>query len=190
MEVYSLVNHLKKCPEEYLQKVNAKPGDMSLTEILIRDTFRNLYGSYNVSDAALPPVISLEGLDDNYMQSVHIACWLFSFEMFKGKRILTDKFSLFLFQDLSEVSAFVPYRQWLEDEDRTEELVRIALKRCKLIPDGETKEEANERLDALDTIKRNQVLKKSNKAFERIIEIRRKMEEAKAREAANVYGRE
>jgi hypothetical protein len=190
MDVYSLMDYLKRCPEEYLQEVNIKAGEMSLTEILIRDTYRKVYGNFNLSDSKLPAVIFMEGLDDNYLQAVHIACWFFSAEEFKGKKPIANKMSLFLFQDLPEVSAFVPYCQWLEDEDRTEEFVRLALKRCMLIPDGETKEEALERLDALDTIKRNKVLQKSNKAFERIIEIRRKMEEAKAREAANVYGRE
>src|SRR6478736_5147686 len=98
MDVYSLVNHLKKCPEDFLLKIETKAGEMSLTEILIRDTYRRVNGNFNIPDSNLPAVIFLEDLDENYLQAIRIAYWFFSYEAFKEKKNLIDKISLFLFQ--------------------------------------------------------------------------------------------
>ena len=190
MDVYSLLYHLKKCPSEFLlteEKPVTSPG---LTEILVKDTYRKIYGSFNIAEFFLPINSNVKTLKENHKLAVQIACWFFSYEGFRNKSILLQPVSLFLFQDLLELSELVKHTQWIEDDDRAEEFVRLVLKRCAILPDGETAEEASDKFDALDTIKRLEVLKDSTEAMERVREIRRKMAEEKAREAANVYGRE
>jgi hypothetical protein len=190
MDIYNLISHLKHCPEEFLQRLSDKPGEKPPTEILLKDAYRRIYGDFNAPDSELPSIKELWQLDENQCFSIQIGCWFFSYSYFGNQPGLLPNIHQFLFVDLVEVCEFVKYREWVEDDDRAEEFVRLALRRCCILPDCETEETASDRLDALDTIKRQQVLKESNEHFERIKEIRRKMAEKKAREAANVYGRE
>lgn len=190
MEIYELINHLKACPETFLQRLNDTQGENLPAEVLIYDTYRSVYGDFNAPDAELSFPDDIRLSDENYAFSCEIACWLISYPFFRNKRELLPGIHRFLFDDLVGLSPHVKYRTWVEDDDRAEEFVRLMLNRCNILPEGETPESASDRLDALDTLKRMSVLKESHKAMERIKEIRRQMAEKKAREAANVYGRE
>ena len=152
--------------------------------------YRKIFGNFNVADSELPSLPSIMEIDENHMFSIQIGCWLFSYPDFNQKPSLLPKIHEFLYYDLAEVCEFVKYRDWVDDDDRTEEFVRLALKKCDILPSGETVESASDKQDALDTIKRQKVLNETNESLERIKEIRRAMAEKKAREAANVYGRE
>lgn len=186
MDLYTLIYHLKRCPEDFLRHGD----DEKLPAfVLLKDIYRRIYGNFNVSDNALP-VVTLENLNENHLFSIQIGCWFFSHPFFLGKATIIPSIHSFLVTDLATICPFVKYREWVEDDDRVEEFVRRALKICGIVPDGETSEVAAQRLDSLDTVKRQEVLKASNESFERIMEIRRQMAEKKAREAANVYGRE
>lgn len=190
MEIFNLIYHLKRCPEELLQRFGVDVGEMPQTEIFVKDAYRKVYGDFNIPDSKLPNLPNLLELNENHLFSIHVGCWLFSNSYFNQKPELLPKINTFLYEDLAEVCEFVKYRDWVEDDDRVEEFIRLALKRCEITPAGETAEAASDKLDALDTIKRQQVLNETNESLERIKDIRRKMAEKKAREAANVYGRE
>jgi hypothetical protein len=182
-DIYSLLYHLKKCPEMFL-------NEHSQAKILIKDIYRKIYGNFNISDNEIPTVTDIDNLSENHILSVQIGCWFFSFQAFKGNKSYLAGIHNFFFEELHELSTVVNHRSWIEDDDRAEEFIRLALRSCDIIPNGETSLQAADRLDALDTLKRMEVLRQSNDAYERIREIRRKMAEEKAREAANVYGRE
>jgi hypothetical protein len=190
MQIYDLFYHLKKCPEDFLLQWENRSMAKPVTEVLVKDLYRKVYGRFDTADRYLPAVERLIAFKDNHLLSIQVACWFFTYDGFLNKPYLLVKISQFLQEDLLLVCELVNHRQWIEDDDRAEEFIRLALKRCDILPAGETKEEASDRLDALDSVKRQSVLKNSNEAIERVLEIRRKMAEQKAREAANAYGRE
>ncbi|MFZ6008784.1 MAG: hypothetical protein ACOYXT_00435, partial [Bacteroidota bacterium] len=138
---------------------------------------------------------SLHELDVRYYKeneslSIQIGIWFFHHPLFVNNRKLPDPIKEFLLIRLPVLSKYVDHKQWLDDEDRTEEFIREALQSCKILIDDETPAEAHDRLEALSTLKRQKVITETNESLERMKKIRQKMAEQKAREAANVYGRE
>lgn len=189
LDLYLLLSHLKNCPEVFFEKSQFHQGSIH-TEALIADCFRLVSGNLLLDSSAIPDRDEVSRLGERSLTAIHISCWFFSHRAFSRQPRLLAGIRNFMFHRLTELASYVDARQWVEDEDRNEEFVRVALDCCELVPDGESEIEAADRLDALSTVKRQAVLKESSEAFERMMEIRRKMAEQKAREAANVYGRE
>lgn len=188
-ELYALLRHLKNCPNDFLepgQQAGAKP----VTEALVYDLFRNVMGNLTASKDTLPDIISsLWAKDENVYKSINIGVWFLTQPLFtQPSRV--DGIRIFLFDRLPQLCQYVKYQQWIDDEDRAEEFVREALQCCNLFVDGETLAEAQDKLEGLSTIKRQRVLEETNESTERMRAIRQAMAEKKAREAANVYGRE
>ncbi len=189
-DLFTLMNHLKNCPFAFLKMpyfVNYKEGID--TNALVLDCLRGIDDSYE-SKYQIAGREELKSLNENYIIAVHIACWFFSHSDFVGKKAFGSNILDFMLNQLEVLSQYVPYRQWVDDDDRTEEFVRSALLHCDIFPNGETMEMAYDSLDSVSILKRNNVLNKSKAAYDRVIEIRKQMAEKKAREAANVYGRE
>lgn len=189
VDIPALLFYLKNCPDDFLRSSVIHGGAIN-THALLKDTYRKIFGDVAVSDDNIPFMQPDDRLNNNHLLSIHIGCWFFSQSSFVNDKSILWGIEAFLFGDLSEVERYVDYLDWIRDEDRAEEFIRLALKSCSLLPKGETEEEAADRLDALSTLKRRVVLQESNAAMQRIKELRQKMAEAKAREAANVYGRE
>ncbi|MCP2044431.1 hypothetical protein [Pontibacter sp. HSC-36F09] len=190
IDIYTLFYHLKSCPEYFFHCPPLNRGVVPHTEVLLKDMYRKVHGDFSVQDAALPTLVNLWQYDENQLISMQVGCWLFHHPFFAGKPSWVTGIDFFLNDDLQALSPFVQAREWVEDEDRAEEFIRLALRKCGVIPAGETALEAADRLEALDTLKRQAVLRGSQASYDRIREIRRKMAEQKAREASNVYGRE
>ena len=188
-DIPALLFHLKNCPDDFLKPSIVHGGTIN-THALLKDAYRKVFGDLAAGDENIPSGPIDGRLDKNHLLSIHIGCWYFSHSCFLNDRTILPGMEAFLFGDLAEVSPYVSYLDWVRDEDRAEEFIRLALKNCGLLPKGETEAEATDRLDALSTLKRRVVLQESNEAMQRIRELRQKMAEAKAREAANVYGRE
>lgn len=183
MDVNQLINHLKQCPPAFLRKkVN--------TFALLADTVRKLSGEYETDSSIVLEQKALHSLEQNHLMTLKICCWLLSHEQFTTPQPHLKQLQRRMLKQLEPLAKIVPYEKWVSDEERAEELIRLLLNWLQIIPDWETKEEAADRFSALSTIKRQEVLAKSNAAHQRMIEIKRKMAEKKAREAANLYGRE
>ena len=179
VDITALLFHLKNCPNDFFK-------DDVNTNALLQDVYRNVDGNKQAVD--LPDLRVSTKFDKKQLISMQIGCWFFSHAAFNSNKQLLQGIEQFLFAELAKLVPYVD--EWIHDEDRSEEFVRLALASCNLIPKGESEAEAADRLDALSTLKRRNVLQESSAAMARIKEIRQKMAEAKAREAANVYGRE
>jgi hypothetical protein len=188
-DIPTLLFHLKSCPDDFL-KSSVIHGGIINTHALLKDTYRKIFGDITVGDENIPFLKLDDRITSNHLLSIHIGCWLFSHSSFLNDKTILRGVEVFLFADLFKVEPYVNSLDWIRDEDRAEEFIRLALKSCSLLPKGEKEEEASDRFDALSTLKRRVVLQESNAAMQRIKELRQKMAEAKAREAANVYGRE
>lgn len=190
VDLYALLYHLRACPDDFLLPPVGFDDGAVHTKALVLDVYRQMHGNLLVSNEALPPLDMDENLGINQAVSIQIGAWFFSHSVFQRQPQLLPGAEEFSFTYLPVVSRYVNGKDWIGDEDRSEEFVRLALHCCKLLPQGETEEEAADKFDALNTIKRRAVLHQSSEQMQRIKEIRQKMAEAKAREAANVYGRE
>lgn len=188
-DIYNFLDHLLKCPEVFFQ-IHPYDVDEPQTFILIKDLMRKRNNNFSMKDSEFPSFDEISNFDENHLISMQIGCWFFSYYLLPNSPRLVYDIHEFLFYDLKEISKYVKAMEWVEDEDRAEEFIRLALKSCNILPLGETTEEAADRLDALDTLKRLSVIRETNQALERAREIRRKMAEEKAKEAANMYGRE
>jgi hypothetical protein len=189
-ELYVLLHHLKNCPADFLT-FNHAAGSKPITEALVYDLFRTVSGDVTVSHKSLPDAGKLLWkLGENDHRSIHVGIWFFHQPLFTKDPSLAKGIRTFLFERLPELCQYVKCEEWLENEDRAEEFIREALRCCNIFIDGETAEEAQDRLDALSTIKRQKVLEETNGSLLRMKAIRQAMAEQKAREAANVYGRE
>jgi hypothetical protein len=189
-DITGLMLHLRNCPEDFLRPSSYMNGGVVHTNALLSDTYRIILGNLLVPDDDLPQMAADPTMSGDHLVSIHIACWLFNHPVFRDISEVPVGMERFLFFELPALSQHVSCFDWLRDEDRSEEFIRLALKTCGLLLSGENPEDANDRLEALSTLKRISVLKQSQEAVDRITEIRRKMAEQKAREAANVYGRE
>lgn len=188
-DVFELATYLRKCPNMYL-----KPSDFFSEEglnsiALICDTYRIVTNDYLRNHFKLPD-FHLKSVDDNHWRAIHISTWLLSHQDFKNNPVIEDKLYNFWFVELQLASAYVKSNEWINDDERAEEMVRLLLYCCEIIPYGENQEEAADKLSSLSSVDRHKVLKQSYEAHERIMNIKREMEEKRAREAANTYGRE
>lgn len=192
VEIYPLLFHLRQCPEVFLHMSKDEPENNPQAYILIKDMYRKVYGHFNVDDSLLPQLHSAwrYQFTDTQLIGFQVACWFLSHSFFSKKPDLLSQINVFLIEDVANLCKLVQPRAWIDDEDRAEEFVRMALRRLSITPLGESAAAAADRLDALDSAKRLEVLRDSSEAYERIQMIRKQMEEEKAREAANGYGRE
>lgn len=183
--ISELIHHLKQCPAEFLAPPRRNGKGEIHTEALVNDIGRILSGNLTA-----PQLIALspEKRSPAELVLLQICCWALTHPFFK--EIDNGWLQDFLCNQLTGVAPLVKTELWVKDEERAEELARMILKCSGYIPGGETRDEALDRFDSVNTVKRIQVIKESNAANERAREIRRKMAEDKAREAANVYSRE
>jgi hypothetical protein len=189
-DIFELVTHLRKCPDIYLEPSSLIESEGLNSIALICDTYRIVCNDFLKKEFKKPNDFNLAYIDDNHWRSIHISLWLLSHRNFINSALIEDKLYNFWFEELSEASLYVKFKEWISDDERAEEMVRLLLHCCKIIPDGENQDEAADKLSSLSSADRQKVLKQSYEAHERIMNIKRAMAEKKAREAANTYGRE
>ncbi|HAE38143.1 MAG TPA: hypothetical protein DCG57_05820 [Candidatus Riflebacteria bacterium] len=183
--ISEMIHHIKRCPPEFLAPPLLRGRGEINTEALVNDIFRVLSGK-----PAAPKKIELspERRSPAELSLIQICCWALSHPFFRqiDSGWLNDLF----WSQLTGIAALVKTELWVTDEERAEELARMILKCCGYVPAGETPEEALDRFDSVNTVKRMKVIEETRAANERAQAIRRQMAEQRAREAANVYGRE
>ncbi|MCK8142386.1 hypothetical protein MW871_10835 [Flavobacterium sp. I-SCBP12n] len=189
-DVFELVTHVRKCPDLFFKSSSflAKEGLNSIA--LLCDTYRTVSGNFLNTIFKIPSGDHLKAIGENHWRAIHISTWLLSHQDFKNASFAEEKLYDFWFEELRHASPYVKFNEWVSDDERAEEMVRLLLNCCQILPNGENPEEAADKLSSLNSAERHNVLKKSYKANERIMDIKRQMEEKRAREAANTYGRE
>lgn len=189
-DVFELVTHLRKCPDIYLEPSSLIENEGLNSIALVCDTYRIVCNDFLKKEFKKPSDFNLAYIGDNHWRAIHISIWLLSHRNFINSALIEDKLYNFWFEELSEASLYVKFKEWISDDERAEEMVRLLLDCCEIIPDGENQDEAADKLSSLSSTDRQKVLKQSYEAHERIMNIKREMAEKKAREAANTYGRE
>jgi hypothetical protein len=183
--ISELIHHIKRCPAEFLAApVRRGKGEVN-SEALVNDVLRML-----TQQPTAPAKVALaaERRSAAELLLIQICCWVLTHPFFA--RIDNGWFNEVFWAQLAAVAPHVKSELWVTDEQRAEELARMMLKCSGYVPAGETSDEALDRFDAVNTVKRIRVIEETAAAEERAKRLRRQMEEQRAREAANVYGRE
>lgn len=183
--ISELIHHLKQCPPEFLAPPLQHGKGEVHSEALLNDIMRQL--SHDLTAPQLSK-IAAEKRSIAELLMIQICCWLLTHPFFKN--IDNRWIHEFINNQLSSIAPLVRPELWVTDEERAEELGRMVLHCSGYLPAGESREEALDRYDSVNTIKRLKVIEESNAANARAQEIRRQMAEKRAREAANVYARE
>lgn len=197
--VERLCRRLAEIPTAFLRPVVAsKKGDMVHAEAVIADLFRD-------RSTRIPTVSELELFQRptardkkarrrkvRHLELSLITAWLLADDAF-GR--LPDTRLMELFQNgVKDLSDLVMPRAFLDDADRREELVRVCLRKFKILPEGETRADAEDRLETLDSIRRDRLVKRAREREKereeererrrRELEAIRKKEEEERRKAA------
>jgi len=184
--ISALIHHIKLCPPDFLRQPLQKNSGEIHTEALVNDTWRMLA---NQPAAASTIRLKADRRPPTELMLIQIVCHVVSHSFFRNLSS-SAWFEELVNNGLSEVAPLVKTEQWINDEERAEELARIIMHACRQIPEGETEASAADRFVSVNTVNRLKVIEESRAAIERTRELKRKMAEAKAREAANVYARE
>lgn len=121
----------------------------------------------------------------------HLLAWLLMDDAFRGLRAEQLEYAL---QAPMDVLTVVAARQFVEDSDRREELVRLTLHNLGLAPADEARADAEDRLSALDSMRRVRLLQEARAAEDarrkREAELAAELARKRAEEQAARYDRE
>jgi hypothetical protein len=175
----TLTHRLAETPSEFLAEPRFSNSGAVFVAALVNDVLL-MHGARAPADALARFDESDPKLGRNRLALVMIASWLLADPWLIGAAIGQPALLGVLEVDLRELAAGAPAHQFVRDPDRREELARIVLARLGFRPQGETVEQATDRLSSISGSERRRLLKESRAANERA----RKVREALARKAA------
>ncbi len=177
-----LLHRLADCPPDFL----LGPGEIDVTALAC-DHFRAL-------GVAIPDPQergAVAALSSETQRLLPIVLWLLRDAWFVARPSLAEATLRLLQSDsLAKLAKLVRPEAIINDADRREELVRLCLNGLGLAPEGESAEQAADRLSTLDSVQRKRVIRETRKAEARAREIREAMARRRAEEAAARYSRE
>ena len=128
--------------------------------------------------------------DRNLFRLAMVAAWLIADHWLARDKPAQADVSELLLTSLPELAAQVRADLYVTDPDRREELARTFLARLGFRPDGESPEEAADRLSMISAAERSRLLAASRAAEERAREVREALARKAAQESADKWTRE
>ena len=188
-----LLRRLAECPVEfYATAIENGPGpvsDAGAVDVvaIVSDHLRDLRME---PDRIRTLGQQLARADVRHQRLAAITTWLLRDDWLVAQTELADRFGELLAEGLSRLAATIVPELTVTDPDRREELVRTILASTGLRPEGETIEQASDRLKALDSVERVRVVTETRAAEARARQIRQEMARRRAAEAAARYSPE
>ncbi|MEM7180215.1 MAG: hypothetical protein AAF518_04845 [Spirochaetota bacterium] len=199
-ELHYLLHRLSNCPEDFLkppfipsgQNLRLPSGHIN-TLALVSDLVYLLSGQ-PLPNELLNSFKKHKKYATNYLRLLQVVVFLFHDEWFLQKSKYSSRIKNFLLPDsrsiLVKLAKIHSPETFLDDPERREELVRLCLDAVSLRPQGETSQQAKDRLATLDSMERDRLMAEAKIAAKRAEELKRKMREKAAREAASKMPRE
>jgi hypothetical protein len=186
-----LTHRLSECPPDFLASPFLRWSGVVHVDAVVFDVL-NRIGDGKVAPTIRDVVFYNQVLDSqkNLLSIVLIASWLLSDEYFRDDAKYFAAARDWLRGGLIEVSNVVEAEEFVRDADRREELARECLRAMNLRPQGETMEQAQDRLTTLNSVERQRVLQATQAAQKRADDIREAMRQKAAEESAAKYTRE
>lgn len=128
--------------------------------------------------------------DRNRLALVMIACWLLADEWFRAASPPAGALAALLGDDVAALAAATPAHRFVNDADRREELARVVLASLGYRPQGESIEQATDRLASISGVARRGLLAASRASEQRAREIREALAKKAAEESADKWTRE
>lgn len=129
------------------------------------------------------------GRQRNPRMLTQILCWLLADSQligkYKGNQLLT-----LLFEEANALAEQLPAKEFVDNGERREELVRMALRAAKLRPAGESVAMADDRWLGVSSSERARLAAASLVAEQRAREIREALARKEAEESADKWSRE
>ena len=133
---------------------------------------------------------------ENTLVIVQVVCylchddWLAKLARQEGGGAVIERLTGFLTKSLVELAKHAKAKYFVDDPEGREEISRLTLAALELVPEGETENQARDRLNALDSVERAKVIGKTKDAMQRAREIREALARKAAEEAASKMTRE
>ncbi|MFP5394201.1 MAG: hypothetical protein ACLGI6_22120 [Gammaproteobacteria bacterium] len=180
----TLTHRLADTPADFL----ADPGQVSAAA-LIHDLLRR-HGA-RPARVTLQRFQSADSRDER--SRLTLACvivWLLSYDWFAARSFSEAQLLEALDGTATSLAEGVAAQAYVQDPDRREELARIVLARLDLRPEGETLEQATDRLSGISGTERRRLVEASRAAQQRAREIREALARKAAEEAADKWTRD
>ncbi len=115
----------------------------------------------------------------NHLRVMLVASWLLADPWFRDKAKSADAQIWLYGGSIAELAALTTADAFVKDDDRREELARLALKALGFVPQGESGAQAQDRLESISSVERQRVVAASRKVQD-AAKKRREEEEARA----------
>lgn len=180
------MRRLAETPAEFLDEPRIGRAGRVVTAALVADLYQAL--GLPISTAELRGFAGMEG-DRNWLMLVAIAVWLLTDDWLPRA---VDRTALVEFMNtrVGELANAGRADAFVNDAERREEFARTALAAFNLLPEGETAEQAADRLSAVSAAERRRLLRASQEAEERARAVREALVRKAAEESADKYTRE
>jgi len=192
--IEELTRHLAECPSSFLAEPIQPNGSGEVhVAAVVSDLVRRLGGDRLSQDCVKRLSYTSKrsvNKQRNRLRLCLVTSWLAS-----NPSLIEDcaweKFMKVILEGLDEVAKLVPAESFVSDPERREELSRLLLAGLDLRPLGESSNQAENRLDALSTVKREAVVAAAKQAELRARKLREEIAaKERARRAAAPYSYE
>lgn len=187
-ELETLLRRLSEVPPEFLQPPRIGGEGPVHTVAVVNDLFAMV--GHTPPPGLLERLASPREADRRRLILTAIVCWLLADRGFAKAALPALGLVQVFDQAVGELAQTADAARYVSDPDRREELVRVVLARLGLRPQGESIEQASDRLSSLSAIERKRLLAASRAAEKRAREIREALARKAAEEAADKWSRE
>lgn len=192
--IQHLTRRLAECPPSFLAEPRIAEVGVVHVDAVVADLMGRL-GTPLGRQAEYESFRPRDPKSRNTLRVVLIAAWLLHDAWFQANAWAVDppmaaRALYWMQHGLTEFAGVVTAEACVEDPDRREEFARRCMKAMGALPLGESEPQAGDRLATLNSVEQRQVLRDSRKRQKRADQLRRKLEEQRAREAAARYARE
>lgn len=183
-----LLRRLTETPNAFLAEPRMGPHGSVSVPALVADVLAAF--GLRADSAALA---RFQGTDRakqrNPRMLTQILCWLLMDPSLRGK-IPAPELLRLLFDEANSLAEKIPAKEFVDNDERREELSRLALRSAGLRPAGESKNVAEDRWLNVSSGERVRLAAASRAAEERARLIREALERKAAEESADKYSRE
>jgi len=185
-----LTRRLAECPPDFLAEPRRGGAGVVQVAAVVADLLADWSAPALTPAQAAAFQAAASQAKVNWLRLVLLACWLWHDPWFVRRAPSAQAALTCLSKDLAGLAKLVPAPQCVLDPDRREELARLCLKGLGLHPEGETPAQAQDRLNALDSVERQRVIEAARSAEARSRAVREAMAAKAAQEAADKWSRE
>ena len=187
-DLETLLRRLSDVPPEFLQPPRIGGDGQVHTAALVNDLFAMV--GHSAPQPLLERLASARREDRARLLLTAVVCWLLADRWFVKTALPAHGLVQVFLVAIDELSQAADAARYVSDPDRREELVRVVLARMDYRPQGETIEQATDRLSSLSAFERKRLLAASRAAEKRARQIREALARKAAEESADKWSRE